>query len=244
MIISYSFLKAFEKCPFQQKLIRIDKVVPKKIDERRFIGGTVGHRFFEVWAERGFDDKITPKTVERILYIMSKRKNIVWEDESDYERVKERVINEASMIIETVRHHGINKCDNLLVEKLFKKPLSCNQHSVAGKIDIVAKNGGWLLEMKMSTEAKWRDPDQLKFYGLLIGAIRRRYPERLTFFLPAMPNLKDRLLDIEFAKKDFIEMYKRIQDTIIIWDSRQFSATRDNVICQYCNVSDYCPNYI
>jgi hypothetical protein len=42
MIISWSFLKAFEQCPFQQKLIRIDKVIPKKIDERRFITGTVG----------------------------------------------------------------------------------------------------------------------------------------------------------------------------------------------------------
>jgi hypothetical protein len=41
MVVSWSFLKAFEQCPFQQKLIRIDKVVPKKIDERRFIAGAV-----------------------------------------------------------------------------------------------------------------------------------------------------------------------------------------------------------
>ena len=174
MVISWSFLKAFEQCPYQQKLIRIDKVVPKKIDERRFIAGAVGHRFFEVWANRRFDDKITPKTVERILYIMSKKKYIVWRDQSDYQKVKKRVINEASMIIETVRQHGIDKLDNIQVEKLFSKTLPCKQHSVAGKIDIVANRGAWLLEMKMSAEAKWRDPRQLIFYGLLIGAIRRR----------------------------------------------------------------------
>ena len=115
MVISWSFLRAFEKCPFQQKLIRIDKVIPKKIDERRFIAGAVGHRFFEVWAKRGFDDEITPKTVERILYIMSKRKYIVWRNKSDYEKVKERVINEASMIIEAVHQHGIDKLNNLQV---------------------------------------------------------------------------------------------------------------------------------
>ena len=173
MVISWSFLRAFEKCPLQQKLIRVDKVVPKKIDERRFIAGAVGHRFFEVWAERSFDDQITPKTVERILYIMSKRKYIVWRGKSDYERIKKKVIKEASMIVEAVHHHNIDKLDNLLVEKLFSKPLSCNQHSVSGKVDIVANNGSWLLEMKMSAEAKWQDPDQLIFYGLLIGAIHR-----------------------------------------------------------------------
>jgi hypothetical protein len=164
MVISWSFLKAFEQCPLQQKLIRIDKVVPKKIDERRFIAGAVGHRFFEVWAER-------------VLYIMSKRKYIVWRGKSDYEKVKERVVKEADMIIESVHHHEIDKLSNLQVEKFFSKPLPCNhkQHSVAGKIDVVAKNGVWLLEMKMSAEAKWQDPDQLIFYGLLIGAIKRRY---------------------------------------------------------------------
>jgi len=35
MLISWSFLRAFEKCPFQQKFIRIDKVRPKKIDGQR-----------------------------------------------------------------------------------------------------------------------------------------------------------------------------------------------------------------
>jgi hypothetical protein len=57
MIISWSFLKAFEKCPYQQKLIRIDKVRPKKIDERRFITGNVGHKFFQIWSKRGFDNE-------------------------------------------------------------------------------------------------------------------------------------------------------------------------------------------
>ncbi len=147
MVISWSFLRAFEQCPYQQKLIRIDKVVSKKMDERRFIAGSVGHRFFEVWANRGFDDGITPKTVERILYIMSKKKHIVWRDESDYERVKEKVIKEADMIIETVHQHGIDKLKNIKVEKFLSKPLTGNQHSVAGKVDVIANRGAWLLEM-------------------------------------------------------------------------------------------------
>jgi hypothetical protein len=242
MIISYSFLKAFEQCPFQQKLIRLDKVIPKIINERRFIAGSVGHRFFEVWAKRGFDDGITPKTVERILFIMSKRKYVVWRNKSDYQRVKERVVKEADMIIETVCHHSINKLDNLQVEKFLSKPLRDN-HSIAGKIDIVAKSGAWLLEMKMSAEAKWRDPDQLIFYGLLIGAIHRRYPERLSFFLPVMPRIKDRLLDIEFSKDDFIDIYRRIQDVVLKWDSGQFPATGEKQTCRYCGVRNYCNQF-
>jgi hypothetical protein len=238
MVVSWSFLKAFEQCPFQQKLIRIDKVVPKKIDERRFIAGAVGHRFFEVWAERGFDDTITPRTVERILYIMSKKKYIVWRDKSDYERVKEKVINEASLIVETVHRHGIDKLYNIQVEKLFTKPLPCNQHLVAGKVDIVANDGAWLLEMKMSAETKWQDPDQLIFYGLLIGSIQRRYPERLTFFLPVMPNVEDRLLNIQFSKNDFLAMYER--NLIGSWENEYFPVAGNLETCKYCPVGNYC----
>lgn len=238
MVISWSFLRAFEKCPYQQKLIRIDKVLPRKVDERRFIAGAVGHRFFEVWAKRGFDNKITPKTVERILYIMSKRKYIVWLYKSDYERVKDRVVKEASMIVETVHHHGIDKLDNIQVEKLFLKPF--NQHSIAGKLDIVANNGAWLLEMKMAADPKWRDPDQLFFYGLLIGAIRRRYPERLAFFLPVMPKVEERLHDIEFSKSDFLNMFDRIQRLINKWNRGNFRVADDLETCKYCTVKNHC----
>ena len=230
-VISWSFLKAFEKCPLQQKLIRIDKVVPKKIDERRFIAGSVGHRFFEVWAKRGFDDEITPKTVERILYIMSKRKYIVWRNKSDYERVKAKVIQEADMIIEAVHHHGIDKL-NIQVERLFSTPLPCKQHSVAGKMDIVVNHGAWVLEMKMSADLKWADPDQLIFYGLLIGAIKRRYPARLAFFLPVIPNFEDRLLDIEFSKNDFLNMYERIQGLIEAWNKGDFPEASNLETCE------------
>ena len=240
MVISWSFLRAFEKCPLQQKLIRIDQVVPKKIDERRFIAGSVGHRFFEVWAKRGFDDGITPKTVERILYVMSKRKYIVWRDKSDYGKVKERVIKEASMIVEAVHYHNIDKLNNLQVEKLFFKSLPGNEHSVAGKVDIVANSGAWLLEMKMSANLKWADPDQLFFYGLLLGAIKRRYPERLSFFLPVMPNVQERLLDIEFSKNDFLAMYERIQNIIETWNKGNFHVADDLETCKYCTVKNHC----
>jgi hypothetical protein len=240
MVISWSFLKAFEQCPYQQKLIRMDKVIPKKMDERRFIPGAVGHRFFEVWAKRGFDDEITPKTVERILYIMYKRKYIVWRDKSDYERVKEKVINEASMIIETVHQHGIDELNDLQVEKLFLKPLPCNQHSMAGKLDMVVNRGAWVLEMKMSADLKWRDPDQLIFYGLLIGAIQRRYPSRLSFFLPVVTNVEDRLIDIKFSKDDFLTMYDRIQNLLETWNKGDFPVTDDSETCKYCTVKNHC----
>jgi len=240
MIVSWSLLKSFERCALQQKLIRIDKIIPKKIDERRFIPGTVGHRFFEIWASRGFDDGITPKTVERILYIMTNRKNIIWDDKSVYEKVKARVIKEADMIIETVHYHGIDKLNNLQVEKLFSKSLPNNEHSVAGKLDILANSGSWLLEMKMSADPKWRDHDQLFFYGLLIGAIQRRYPERLTFFLPVMPNVEDRLLDINFSTNDFLALYDRIQNLIDTWNKDDFLPASDPKACHFCGVKGYC----
>jgi len=117
---------------------------------------------------------------------------------------------------------------NIQVEKLFSKSLPGNKHSVAGKVDIVASSGAWLLEMKISADPKWCDPDQLFFYGLLIGAIQRRYPTRLTFFLPVMPKIEDRLLDIKFSKNDFMDMYDRIQNIIEIWNKGDFPPANNN----------------
>ena len=112
MIISWSFLRSFEKCPFQQKLIRIDKVRPKIVDECRFIAGAVGHRFFEIWAKRGFDNEMKPEAAGRIFDRLVHRKFIKWHDESDCGRTRERVIKEASLLIEAVRHHGIDKLND------------------------------------------------------------------------------------------------------------------------------------
>ncbi len=80
MIISWSFLRSFEKCPFQQKLIRIDKVRPKRIDERRFIAGAVGHRFFEIWTKRGFDNEMNPEVSWIIFDVLFRRKYIKLRD--------------------------------------------------------------------------------------------------------------------------------------------------------------------
>lgn len=83
MIISWTFLRAFEKCPFQQKLIRIDKVRPESVDERRFIAGTVGHRFFEIWAKSGSNNEMKPEAAARIFDGLIRRKYIKWHNESD-----------------------------------------------------------------------------------------------------------------------------------------------------------------
>ena len=92
----------------------------------------------------------------------------------------------------------------------------------------------------MAADPKWHDPGQLIFYGLLIGAIQRRYPTRLSFFLPVTPNMEDRLLDIEFSKNDFLNMYRRIQDVILKWNKRDFDVAYDLETCQYCPVKNHC----
>ena len=69
------------------------------------------------------------------------------------------------------------------------------------------------------------------------------YPKRLTFLLPVMPNVEDRLLDIEFSKNDFFDMYQQIQDMILKWDMDQFPATGNQEFCRYCNVRNYCNQF-
>ena len=161
MFISWSFLRAFEHCPLQQKLIRIDKLGPEKVDERRFIRGTTGHKFFEAWEKSGFDDNMKPEEAGNILDHLVAKKHIVWLNDSDYEQMRKRVVNEASMLIEAVRYHGIDKLSNLHVEKWLAKRLPNGDHSVRGLVDVVADNGMWILEIKMSFFSRNVQPNSM-----------------------------------------------------------------------------------
>jgi len=242
MLISWSFLRAFEKCPYQQKLIRIDKVRPKKIDERRFITGSVGHKFFEIWAKRGFDNEMNPAAAGQIFDGLIRRKYIKWRDESDCGRVRERVIKEASLLIEAVRQHGIDKISDSQIECFLLKALPDGRNFVGGIVDLITNNGSWIIELKMSADTKWADADQLIFYGLLLASIQRRYPTKLSFFLPIMPDIKDQLTEIEFTKHNFFNLYDRIKHLISMWDEREFPAIADLNTCHFCDVKEYCPS--
>jgi hypothetical protein len=242
MIISWSFLNAFEKCPLQQKLIRKDKVRPKRIDERRFIVGAVGHKFLEIGAKRGFDNEMKPQAAGRIFDGLIRRKYIKWRDESDCGRTKERVINEASLLIEAVRHHGIDKINDAQIECFLLKPLPDGQNFIGGIVDLIANNGTWIIELKMSADTRWAEPGQLIYYGLILASIQSRYPTKLSFFLPIMPDFKDQLTGIEFAKQNFFIMYARIKHLISMWDKRDFPPAVDSNTCYFFDVKAYCPS--
>jgi len=240
MVISWSFLRAFEKCPFQQKLIRIDKVGPKRIDERRFITGTVGHRFFEIWAKRGFNDRFDSTASGQILDDVIRGKYIKWHDDSDYGRVRERVIKEASLLIESARYHGIDKINNLQTEVYLKKDLPDGQNSIAGIIDVIANNGTWIIELKMSADIKWADPSQLMFYRAFLSSIHQKDPIRLSFFLPLMHKREDQLFDINIDRDKCLEINDRIQNVIESLNRGYYPATGDLETCKYCTVKFYC----
>jgi hypothetical protein len=235
-------MRAFESCPYQQKLIRIDKLGPEKVDERRFIRGTTGHKFFELWAKRGFDS-INPEMAGNILDDLVAKKHIVWFNASDHEKLRTRVVDEASMIIEAVRYHKLDTINHLEVEQWLSASLPLGDHVIRGLVDMVAGGGKWILETKMSTDAKWIDRDQLVFYGLLLGMARKRYPTRLTFFLPLMNNVQDRLRDMEFSRTDFSRIYDRVKDFIRRWTSGEFPATGDKETCRFCDFEMYCSSW-
>ena len=235
MIVSWSFLKSFERCPFQQKLIRIDKVGMKKIDERSFIAGSVGHKFFEMWAKRGFNDRFDSTASGQILDDVIRGKYIKWHDDSDYGRVKKRIVKEVTLLIEAVHYHGIDKIDNLQTEVYLQKDLPDSQNSIAGIIDIIAKNGSWIIELKMSADIQWADPSQLIFYKALLSSIPESDPIRLSFFLPLMHKREIQLLDINFEKNKLIEIYDRIKNVIDSCNSGLYPATGGRDTCKYCH---------
>ena len=78
------------------------------------------------------------------------------------------------MLIEAVRHHGIDKINDFQIEACLMKSLPDGKNSVAGIIDVIANNGSWIIEIKMTDNLKWEDPDQLICYGLLLASIQRR----------------------------------------------------------------------
>ena len=157
MQVSWSFMRAFENCPYQQKLIRIDKLGPKMVDERRFIRGSTGHKFFELWAERSFDDDMKAEMAADILDDLAAKKRIEWLNPSDKEKMRERVISEAEMLMQAVRFHGLDRLKNIQVEKWLTGHLPSSEHIVRGLMDVVINKGEWLIETKMSDNQKWID---------------------------------------------------------------------------------------
>jgi hypothetical protein len=240
MNVSWSLLQAYEKCPLQQKLIRIDKVGPKKVDERKFIAGTTGHHFFMMWAKKGFDERTTPELAQDIFNDLISKRHIVWFNNSDKERVRVKVIKEASKLIRAVRYHGLDKLNTMQIEKTIEKRLPFGNHKVSGIADIIAQDESWIIETKMTDDLKWADKDQLIFYGLLLGAINRRYPKRLSFFLPVMEKAEDSLIDVDFSKAEFLLMYKRICNFVTNWTNGLFFATGNAEKCNHCCVASFC----
>lgn len=240
MRFSWSLMRAYEQCPLQQKLIRIDKLGPEKVDERRFIRGSTGHKFLELWAKKGFCNKMIPEEAGKIFKGLASKKHIVWLGEKEKEELAAKVIIDASMIMEAVRFHKLNLVNDLEVEKWVSKPIMSGGHVLAGLMDLVAEGGAWAIETKMSNDPKWSDPGQLIFYGLLLRIARRRYPKRLSFFLPLRKTIENRLMDIEFFEEDFSRMHARIMSFINNWESGIFPPKGEKEVCAHCEVKLFC----
>jgi hypothetical protein len=232
-------MRGYETCPYQQKLIRIDKLGPERPDERRFIRGTTGHKFLEVWARRSFDDRMAPELARDILDDLVVKKHIVWFNASDKEKMRKRVVAEAAMLMEAVRYHGLDRLKDLQLESWLSAPLF-GDHVIRGLVDVVVAGGAWLLETKMSDDQKWIDPDQLIFYGLLLGMAREQRPTRLSFFLPVMERVEDRLSDVNFSEADFVKMNNRVQCFVTSWTAGEFPAIGEGETCRWCEVKQYC----
>jgi hypothetical protein len=168
------------------------------------------------------------------------KKHVVWFNKYDYAKLRTRVVGEASMLMEAVQWHGIDRLRNLQVEGWFSAALPFGDHVIRGLIDVVAEDGMWIIETKMSNDAKWIDPDQLIFYGLLLGMARERYPARMSFFLPVMDKIQDRLLSIEFSPGDFTRMLERIEEFVMKWTKGDFPAKGRGETCRWCEVKAHC----
>jgi hypothetical protein len=238
--VSWSLMRAYERCPLQTKLIYIDKLGPERVDERRFIRGSVGHKFIEEWAKKGFCESMTPEDAGRIFKDLVSRKHIVWLHDKDEAQLHERVIEDAAKIQSAIRYNELFALRGLQVEKWISKPFMDGAHTVKGVLDMVAYGGTWLLETKLTTDPKWIDPDQLFFYGYLLAMANKRYPRRLSFFLPLIDNVQDRLVDVKFSKSDFSKMYGRMKDFIQKWSAGEFPAIGSIEDCKWCEVKAHC----
>lgn len=67
-------------------------------------------------------------------------------------------------MIEAVRHHEIDKVSDAQIECFLLKPLPDGQNFIGGVVDLIGNNGSWIIELKMSADKRWADPDQLKYH--------------------------------------------------------------------------------
>ncbi len=240
MRVSYSLLRLYERCPAAAKLIRVDKVRPEKDSKKRFITGSAGHRFLQRWHSRGFDYKTKAFEAGMIVDSIAAQEGIEWRSQGERNAFKWRAVKEASLLMKAVRHHDLDKIAGLQLEKRLFAQLPGGNHSIAGVADMVISDGAWVLEMKMSSDVRWADPDQLVFYGLIFKMAGAQVPKRLSFFLPLQEGAKS-VRDIDFSAGHFSRMHDRINNVIIRWTENHFPGCGNRHTCLNCEVQFNCP---
>jgi hypothetical protein len=97
--------------------------------------------------------------------------------------------------------------------------------------------------MKMSSDPRWIDPDQLIFYGLIFKMARNGLPTRLSFFLP-LNESEHQVVDIEVTQEGLEAMRSRADNLIARWTQGDFPATGDLETCRRCEVRLYCKDKV
>lgn len=245
MNVSYSRMKAFERCPQQQKLIYVDKLGPEKEDKRRYIGGSTGHEFFTAFYKQRFAATFSPAIAMGIFDVLEKDEFVVWKNKEDRDKVRLKTVEDAAQIKEAVFATGLDKCLESMQNERWLKALipKMYPHFLHGKCDIVIFNDDWVLDMKVTKAKQYLDSDQLIFYAMLYALAVKRRIKRVSFFVPLMAEGK-KIVDVSVDGIDYQSMLDRIERYIDSWQHNYFPVTgEESRDCFFCDVKMNCPRY-
>ena len=249
MRISYSTLRVLEACPYQYHLKQQE--APEKPDCRNFLVGAVCDNLLTDWYRFGCPPNWMEEQKKEYFERYIRRNRIIWRKLAPETLVREKVSDDKGLLYDRLGHAitkiettlvlmSLNDSKNVVAQRQISLPMpKMEEHQLTGKLDLWDRNRRDLYEMKVSQDDARFDPDQLKFYALLIWLQDKQDVSNLYFFAPIR---KQRIVPVSYQRADLRIVLERCADAIQLIEKGKFEPAGRVQQCYSCEFKmSVCP---
>jgi len=241
MRISYSTLRLLEACPYQYYLKTVE--APERPDARNFLVGAVCDNLLQDWYRAGCLPGWMMSHAEEYFERYIRRNRIVWRKLTQETLTREKAVDDRAVlwgrvgkavpkIESTIVLMGLNDAKNVVAQRQISLPMpKIEEHQLTGKLDLWDRGKRDLYEMKVTQDDARFDPDQLKFYALLIWLQDREDVHNLYFFAPIR---KQRIVPVPYNRADLRIVLERCARGIYLIEKGKFEPVGRVQQCHSC----------
>lgn len=242
MRISYSTLRLLESCPYQYYLKTVE--APERPDSRNFLVGAVCDNLMQDWYRAGCPPGWMKDHAEEYFNRYIRRNRIVWRKLTAETLAREkatddrgvlwnRIVRAIDKIEGTLILMGLNNAKNVIAQRQIALPMpKIAEHQLTGKLDLWDISKRDLYEMKVTQDDARFDPDQLRFYALLIWLQDKQDVNNLFFFAPIR---KQRIVQVPYNRADLRLILERSARAIELVQKGKFEPVGRTQACHSCD---------